>query len=64
MKKRRLEQSREKTMVYVHPNLRLIYRKREELKRKTNMWDVFPKNMGLDSTVHSNLCLIYGKREE
>ena len=39
-------------MVYVHTNLRLIYRQREEwLKGKTKMWDVFPDDMGLDSSV-------------
>jgi hypothetical protein len=39
-------------MVYVHTNLRLIYRQREEwLKGKTKMWDVFPDDMGLDDTV-------------
>ena len=38
-------------MVYVHTNLRLIYRKREEwVKGKTKMWDVFPDDMGLDSS--------------
>ena len=38
-------------MVYVHTNLRLIYRKREEwVKGKTKTWDVFPDDMGLDST--------------
>ena len=36
-------------MVYVHTNLRLIYRQREEwLKGKTNMWDVFLDDMGLN----------------
>jgi hypothetical protein len=39
LKKRKLEKSRAKKMVYVHTNLHLIYRKREEwLKGKTNMW--------------------------
>ena len=39
-------------MVYVHANLRLIYRQREEwLKGKTKMWDVFPDDMGMDSSV-------------
>ena len=39
-------------MVYVHSNLRLIYRKREEwVKGKTKMWDVFPDDMGLDSSM-------------
>ena len=52
LKKSRLEQSRAKTMVYVHSNLRLIYRKRKEwMKGKTKMWDVFPDDMGLDNTV-------------
>jgi hypothetical protein len=38
--------------VYVHTNLRLIYMQREEwLKGKTKMWDVFPYDMGLDSSV-------------
>jgi len=38
-------------MVFVHTNLRLIYRKRQEwLKGKTKMWDVFPNDMGLDGT--------------
>jgi hypothetical protein len=46
------EQSRAKSMVYVHTNLRLIYRQREEwLKGKTKMWDVFPDDMRLDDTV-------------
>ena len=39
-------------MVYVHTNLRLIYKKRQEwLKGKTKMWDVFPDDMGLDGNV-------------
>jgi hypothetical protein len=39
-------------MVYVHNNLRLIYRQREEwVKGKTKMWDVFPDDMGLDNNV-------------
>jgi hypothetical protein len=39
-------------MVYVHTNLRLIYRQREEwLKGKTKMQDAFPDDMGLDDTV-------------
>ena len=38
-------------MVYVHTN-RLIYRQREEwLKGKTNMWNVFLDDMGLNNTV-------------
>ena len=52
LKKSRLEQSRAETMVYVHNNLRLIYRQREEwVKGKTKMWDVFPDDMGLDNSV-------------
>jgi hypothetical protein len=39
-------------MVYVHTNLRIIYKQREEwVKGKTNMWDVFPDDMGLDDNV-------------
>ena len=39
-------------VVYVHTNLRLIYKQREEwLKGKTKMWDVFPDDMGLDNSV-------------
>ena len=39
-------------MVYVHTNLRLIYRKREEwVKGKKKIWDVFPDDMGLDSSI-------------
>jgi hypothetical protein len=38
-------------VVYVHTN-RLIYRQREEwLKGKTNMWDVFLDDMGLNNSV-------------
>ena len=38
--------------MYVHTNLCLIYRKREEsFKGKIKMWDVFPDDMGLDSNV-------------
>ena len=52
MKKSRLEQSRAETMVYVHTNLHLIYRQREEwLKGKTNTWDVVLDDMGLDNSV-------------
>ena len=52
MKKSRLEQFKAETMVYVHTNLRLIYRQRDEwLKGKTKMWDVFPDDMGLDISV-------------
>eukprot|EP00253_Pinus_taeda_P025575 PITA_25575 len=52
VKKSRLEQSRAETMVYVHTNLRLIYRQREEwLRGKTKMWDVFSDDMGLDNSV-------------
>ena len=51
-KKSKLEQSKAETMVYVHTYLRLIYRKREEwVKGKTKMWDVFPDDMGLDSSI-------------
>ena len=51
VKKNRLEQSRAESMVYVHSNLRLIYKKREEwVKGKTKMWDVFPDDLGLDSS--------------
>jgi hypothetical protein len=46
LKKSRLEQSRAESMVYVHTNLHLIYRQREEwLKGKTKMWDAFPDDM-------------------
>ena len=39
-------------MLYVHTNLHLIYKQREDwLKGKTKMWDVFPDDMGLDSSV-------------
>jgi hypothetical protein len=39
-------------VVYVHTNLRLIYRQREEwLKGKTKMWDVFLDDMGLNNSV-------------
>ena len=52
VKKSRLEQSRAKTMVYVHTKLRLIYKQREEwLRGKTKMWDVFPDDIDLDSSV-------------
>jgi hypothetical protein len=52
LKKSRLEQSKAETMVYVHTNLHLIYRQREEwVKGKTKMWDVFPDDMGFDSSV-------------
>jgi hypothetical protein len=38
--------------VYVHTNLCLIYRQREEyFKGKTKMWDVFPDDMGLNKSV-------------
>ena len=51
MKKSRIEQSRAESMMYVHSNLRLIYRKREYwVKGKTKMWDFFPDDMGLVST--------------
>jgi hypothetical protein len=43
-------------VVYVHTNLHLIYMQREEwLTRKTNMWDVFSDDMGLDSSVELTL---------
>ena len=46
----RIELSRAETMVYVHTNLRLIYKKEEEwVKGKTKMWDVFLDYMDLDS---------------
>ena len=52
LKKSGLEQSRAETMVYVHTNLCLIYRKREEwVKEKTKMWDVFLDDMGLDNSI-------------
>ena len=52
MKKSRLKQPRVETMVYVHTNLRLIYKQSEDwLKGNTKMWDVFPDDMGLDSSV-------------
>jgi hypothetical protein len=52
LKKSRFEQSKVETMVYVHTNLCLIYRQREEwVKGKTKMWDVFPDDMGLDNSV-------------
>jgi hypothetical protein len=39
-------------VVYVHTNLRLIYKQREEwLKGKTKMWDVFFDDKGLNNTV-------------
>ena len=38
-------------MVYVHTNLHLIYRKRDEwVKGKEKMWYVFPDDMGLDNS--------------
>jgi hypothetical protein len=50
LKKSRLEQSKAETMVYVHTNLRLIYRQRDNwLKGKKKMWDVFPGDMGVDN---------------
>ena len=43
-------------MVYVHTNLRLIYKQREEwVKGKTKMWDVFSDDMGLDNNVELTL---------
>ena len=51
LKKSRLEQSRAEAMVYVHTNLRLIYRKRGEwVKGKRNMWDVFPDDIDLHNS--------------
>jgi hypothetical protein len=48
-------------VVFMHHNLRLIHRQREErLKGKTKMWDVFPDDMGLNNSVElalSNLDL-------
>lgn len=39
-------------MVYVHTNLCLIYRQREEwLRGKKKMWDVFPNDMITDNSV-------------
>jgi hypothetical protein len=39
-------------VVYVHTNLRLIYKQREEwLKGKTKMWDVFSDDKGLNNNV-------------
>lgn len=39
-------------MVYVHAQLHLIYRQREELlKGKKNMWDMFLDGMSLDNSV-------------
>ena len=56
LKKSRLEQSKAETMVYVHTNLRLIYRKREEwVKGKAKMWDLFLDDMGLDSSTELEL---------
>jgi hypothetical protein len=56
LKKRRIEQSNTKAMVYVHSNLCVIYKMRNKwLKRKTKMWDVFPHNMGLDNNIESTL---------
>jgi len=39
-------------VVYVHIHLCLIYMQREEwLTGKTTMWDMFPRDMGLDRSV-------------
>jgi hypothetical protein len=39
-------------VVYVHTNLHLLYRQREEgLKGKTKMWDMFSDEMGLNNSV-------------
>jgi hypothetical protein len=38
--------------VYVHTNLRLIYKQKEEwLKGKSKMWDVFSDDKGLNNSV-------------
>ena len=56
LKKSRLDQSRAESMVYVHTNLRIIYKQREEwVKGKTKMWDVFLDDMGLDNSVELEL---------
>ena len=52
LKKSRLEQFGVETMVYMNTNLCLIYRQRDDwLKGKTNMWDVFLDDMGLNNSV-------------
>jgi hypothetical protein len=39
-------------MVYVHSNVNLIYKMREEwLKGKTKMWDVFPDDMDMENNI-------------
>jgi hypothetical protein len=39
-------------MVYVHSNVCLIYKVKEEwLKRKKKMLDVFPDDMGMDNDI-------------
>jgi hypothetical protein len=39
-------------VVYVHTNLRLIYKQREEwLKGKTKMWEMFSDDKGLNNSV-------------
>jgi hypothetical protein len=48
-------------VVYVHTNLRLIYRQREEwLKGKTKTWDVFLDDMGWNNSVELACPLITG----
>lgn len=43
-----LEKSKAKTLVYIHTNLHLIYREREEwLRGRTKMWDVFLNDMAM-----------------
>jgi hypothetical protein len=52
LKKIKLVHPMAETMVYVHSNLSLIYMQRKEwLKGKTKMWDVFLDDMGLDNNV-------------
>ena len=47
-------------MVYVHTNLRLVYRQMDEwLKGKTKMWDFFLDDMGLDNNVELALANLY-----
>ena len=46
----------EDTMVYVHTNLHIIYRKKKEwVKGKTKMWDLFSDDMGLDNSTKLEL---------
>ena len=52
VKKSKLEKSRAEKMAYVHTNLHLIYKQRDEwLKGKTKMWDLFLDDMGLENNV-------------